>query len=154
MRTQSKLILLGVACFLFSSCKPQSPEGQFVRQEIPIQIQSGKPVSVEINSLSGNGVNDVGIRCPPEVWKVLTNGTRAITVRLKSSNKANTEIGGVDPRTGGTSFLGYISNVHYLFYISGERDAEASVEIAFPNTPQEATRAVIIICKTPADTGL
>jgi hypothetical protein len=144
------VVLMGI----LSSCGPKQKGNQYVRQRIPIQIQRGKPVTVEILSLSGNGVNDVGIQCSPQVWNVLTNGTKAIEVRLKSSDKLNTQISGVDPTSSGTAFLGYISNVHYLFYISGEHRAKASVEITFPNAPEGPTHAEIIICKTPADTGL
>jgi len=131
-----------------------SPEKQYVRQTIPVEIQSGKPVTIEISSLSGNGVNDVGIRCSPEAWNTVTNGTKAIEVRLKSSTRPNTQIGGIDPASSGTAFLGYISNVHYLFYISGEYRAKAAVEITFPNAPEGTTHAEIIVCKTPTDTGL
>jgi hypothetical protein len=126
---------------------------QFVRQRIPVEIQRGKPLTIEIHSLSGNGVNDVGILCSSDVWNSLTNGTKAIEVRLKSSNKPSTEIGGVNPGSGG-AFLGYIPNVHYLFYISGEYRAKASVEISFQNAPAEAARVEIIVGKTPADTAL
>ena len=145
------VVLFVLACGL--SCKPQPPEVQFVRQIIPIEIQSGKPVTFEIQSLSGNGANDVGIRCLPGLWNVLTNSTKTMTVRLKSSDKVNTEIGGVD-LNGGGAFLGTSSNVHYLFYIGGERRAKASVEISFPNTPTEPAKAEIIVGTTPADTDL
>ena len=137
-----------------SSCAPQPPDVQFVRQKIPIVIQSGKPVTFTIGHLSGNGENDIGIRCSPEIWGALTNGTKAVTVRLLSSNKPDTIIGGVDPRAGGGAFLGYIPNVHYLFYIGGRYRAKASVEVTFPNAPAGGTPAEIIVGKTPADTGL
>ena len=130
-----------------------SPEQQYVRQKIPVEIQRGKPLTFEIHSLSGNGVNDVGIQCSSEVWSALTNGTKAIEVQLKSSNKSSTRIGGIDPASSGTAFLGYIPNVHYLFYISGEYRAKAAVQITFPNASEGTTSAEIIVCKTPADTG-
>ena len=125
-----------------------------MRQKIPVEVQRGKPVTIDIHSLSGNGVNDVGIQCSSEVWDALTNSADSITVRLKSSNSLDTTIGGVDPRSGGTAFLGRISNVHYLFYIGGRYGAKASVEIMFPNAPSGITHAEIIIGKTPSDTGL
>jgi hypothetical protein len=125
---------------------------QFVRQKMPIDIQSGKPFTIEISSLSGNGVNDIGIQCTPEVWNTLTNSGKNVEVRLKSSNKPKTQIGGIDTASSGTAFLGYITNVHYLFYISGEYHAKASVEITFPNAPPGTTHAEIIVCKTPIDT--
>ena len=139
---------------ILSSCGTMSPEQQFVRQKIPVEIQRGKPITIEIASLSGNGVNDVGIRCSTEVWNTLTNGSKAVEVRLKSSDRPKAEIGGLDPTSGGTAFLGYITNVHYLFYISGERHTKASVEITFTNAPAGITPAEIVVCETPADTGL
>lgn len=148
-----QLAAVSVLACIFTSCASQPPGEQFVRQKIPIEIQRGKTVTIEIHSLSGNGWNDVGIRCSPEVWNVLTNSTKTISVRLKSSNKPDTKVGGIDPSSGGTAFLGYIPNVHYLFYIGGRYRAKASVEITFPNAPAEATSAEIIVCKTPADTG-
>jgi len=153
MKNVWQIAVVSVLVWTLTSCGPQPPEVQFVRQKIPIEIQNGTPATIEISSLSGNGVNDVGIRCSPEVWNALTNGTKTIAVRLKSSDKPKTEIGGVDPASSGTAFLGYIPNVHYLFYISGEYHTKASVEITFPNAPPGTTHAEIIVCKTPADTG-
>jgi hypothetical protein len=128
-----------------------TPEQQYVRQKIPVEIESGKPVTVEIN-LSGNGVNDVAIKCPPEVWNALMRPTKAIEVRLTSSDHPKTAIGGVDPTSGGTAFIGSLPNVHYLFYVYGEQNAKASMEITFPDAPPGTTRAEIIVGKTPADT--
>src|SRR6267378_8686529 len=71
-----------LACILLS-CAGISRDS-FVLQKIPIEIQSGKPVRIEIHSLSGNGVNSVGIRCSQEAWNSLTNGTKSIAVRLIS----------------------------------------------------------------------
>jgi hypothetical protein len=128
-----------------------TPEKQFLRQTIPVEIQRAKPLIVKI-SCSGNGVNAVGIRCPPDVWAALTNGSTSITVNLKSSSKPNTEIGGADPTSDATGFLGYVPNVHYLFYITGPHHAEASVEIAFLNAPTGVTQAEIVVGRTPIDT--
>ena len=139
---------------ILSSCGPKQKGEQYVRQRIPIQFQRGKLVTIEISSLSGNGVNDVGIRCSSDVWNMMTNSPKKIEVRLKSSSKQNTKISGVDPASSGTAFLGYVQDVHYLFYVSGEYHAKASVEIIFPNVPEGTTNAEIIVCKTPADTGL
>jgi hypothetical protein len=154
MKIAWQLAAISVLACVFTLSGTQAPDVQFVRQRIPVEVQRGKPITIEIHSLSGNGVNDVGIRCAPEVWNALTNGIGSIGVHLKSSNKPGTKIGGVDPGSGGTAFLGYVPNAHYLFYISGKYRAKASVEITFPNAPAEAARAEIIICKTPSDTGL
>jgi hypothetical protein len=146
------VVVFALAC-IFLSCTPKPPGEQFVRQRIPIEIQSGKIVTVEIHDLSGNGWNDIGIQCSPETWSALTNGIKSITVRLKSSDKNKTEINNVNPGSGDPYFLGYVPNVHYLFLIGGEYDANATVEITFPNAPAEVTHAEIIVGKTPADTG-
>jgi len=153
MKMVWQFVTVCVLLCILSSCAPQPPDKQFVRQAIPVEIQSGKTVTIEIHHLSGNGANDVGIRCSPEVWNVLTNGTKNITVRLKSSDKNKTEIYGVSPGSGDPYFLGYVPNVHYLFLIGGEYHANATVEITFPNAPAEVTHAEIIVGKPPADSG-
>lgn len=140
-----------VVCFV-SSCGPRDSSERFVLQKIPITIQNGKSVSVDVYSLSGNGPNDVGIRCLPEVWNVLTNSREIIQVRLKSSGRQSTRIYSVAPGGAGAGFIGYIPNVYYLFEIAGERNVKASIEIVFPHALAEAVHAEIIVCKTPADT--
>jgi hypothetical protein len=157
MQTHWQHLSMAVVASILCSCTAQPPEVQFVRQKIPVEIQRGKPVIVEIRSLSGNGSNDVGIRCSPDVWSALTNGSEQIIIQLRSSNKKGTEIGGISPGRGGegkagVGFLGYIPNVHYLFHIYGKHGAKASVEIIFPNAPEGTTRAEIIVGKTPIDT--
>jgi hypothetical protein len=149
-----KLTAVFALVSIFSSCASQTPEEHFVRQKIPIEIQGGKIVTIEIHHLSGNGWNDIGIRCSPEAWNALTNGTKSFMVQLKSSNKKTTKIDGVNPGSGDPYFLGYVPNVHYLFLVGGEYHANATVEIAFPNAPAKIIHADIIIGKTPADTGL
>ena len=128
-----------------------TPHEQYVLQEIPIEIQSTKPVVVHIKSLSGNGWNDVGIGCPPEVWQALSNGADGISVRIVSSDRSSTKVMSISP--GGTK-LWPIESYHSLFIIGGERGAKATVEISFPNAPPGITSAKIIVLKTPADTGL
>ena len=154
MKMAWQLLVASIIVCAFSSCGPMSPKQHYVLQKISVEIQRGRPLTIEIHSLSGNGVNAVGIRCSAELWNELTKGTKSIEVQLKPSNKSSTKIGGVDPGSGATGFLGYIPNVHYLFYISGEYGAKAFVEITFLNAPERATSAEIIVCKTPADTGL
>jgi hypothetical protein len=153
MKMAWQLAAVSVLACVITSCASQPPGEGYVHQKIPIEIQSGKAVTVEIH-LSYSGVNDVGIRCSPEVWNALTNGTQAITVRLKSSNKKGTDIYGVHPGGGGAGFLHLISDVHFLFEIYGGNYAKASVEITFPNAPPGVTHAEIIVGKTPEDTGL
>ena len=103
------LVCIVIAASIFavglSFCGRMTPEAQYIRQAIPVEIESGKPVTIQIQSLSGNGVNDIGIRCSPEVWKTLSKNAKAIKVHLKSSDKPSTEIGGIDPQRGGGAFL-------------------------------------------------
>lgn len=153
MKKGLQFTAVAVLACIFSSCASQLSGERFVSQKIPIEIQSGKAVTIEIHALSGNGPNDVGIRCSPEVWNALTNSTKTITVRLISSDKKSARIYGVHPGGTAAGFLYLIPDVHYLFEIDGEYHAKASVEITFPNAPTEPTRAEIIVCKTPADTG-
>jgi hypothetical protein len=149
------LTILGAACIGFiAACQqqPAQPPGEaYIHQSVPIEIEGGKAVVVEI-WLSGNAPNDVGIRCSPETWQALTNSANGIAVALKSSSKTGTQIYGADVRFGGGYFLGYVTNVHYLFEISGERHAKASVIITFPTAPPGVTHAEIIVGKTPEDT--
>jgi hypothetical protein len=131
-----------------------SLEQQFVRQKIPIEIQQGKPIIIEIHSLSGNGVNDVGIRCSAELWKAIIPGARDMKVRLKSSSKPGVEVGGISLGGGATAFLDYIPDFHNLFYVAGPSRSKAQVEITFMCAPAGISKAEILIGQTPADTGL
>ena len=131
-----------------------TPDEQYVRQNIPIEIHGNHPVVIEIDSLSGNGVNDVGLRCPVELWQSLTQGTDPVSVRLITCSDPSAKIGGVDPGSVGTSFLGYLKDTHYLFYIVGRSGAKASISITFHNPPVSVTPAEIIVCQTPIDTKL
>lgn len=149
MRTILRFIASAAFVFVLPSCGPEPSDMQFVRQKIPVEIESGKPLAVEVR-LSGNGDNEVGIRCSPQVWNVLTNGAQKIAIRLVSSTVRGTQIGGISP---GSDGRWPIDSFHYLFYIYGEDHAKATVKIAFPYPSTETFRAEIIVCKTPADTG-
>jgi hypothetical protein len=137
-----------------TACGPMSREQHATREKIPVEIQSGSPLTVEIQSLSGNNWNDVGLRCSPEVWNALTNGTKRFSVRLKWSSKPDTEIGGLGLGFGFAHFLGYLPDAHYLFRIYGRYGAKALVEITFPDTPPGVTHAEILLGNTPVDTKL
>src|SRR5579862_7957015 len=78
------------------SCKASS-DTQYVLQKVPIEIQRGTPATIGIRSLSGNGWNEVGIRCSPEIWKTLSIGANDISVRLKSSGKGDVKIINISP---------------------------------------------------------
>jgi hypothetical protein len=151
IRRISEIVATFAIFFALPSCRPMTPDEQFIRQKIPVQVQNGRTVTIDIDSLSGNGGNDVGIRCPPELWNLLTNSTKSITARLRDSSRPDTSIDGVNPDHGG-AFFGYLTNVHYLFVIGGRHHSKATVEISFPNGPEKETPAEIIVGKTPADT--
>jgi hypothetical protein len=146
-----KTIAVSAMVCLFSWCSAASPDTQYVRQRIPIEIQSGKSVVVKIHSLSGNGWNEVGIRCSPDVWKMLLEGKDKLAVRVVSSNKNGTKIINVSPDD---HKLWPVESFHYLFSIGGEYRADAAVEITFPSAPGGVTKAEMIVLKTPSDTGL
>jgi hypothetical protein len=134
------------------SCSQHASNEQYVSQKIPIRLQGTNPVTFEIHSLSGNGAQDVGIRCSNEDWSALTNSARKISVRLKSSDRKGTEIY-LGPPYDAPGPLGYMPDVHYLFDIVGQYHAKALVEVTFPNALRETTLAQIIVSKTPADGG-
>ena len=136
--------LLGVAC-IFASCASQPSGDRFVLQRIPIEIQSGKSVEVQMRTTGGN---EVGIRCSPEAWNTLTNSAESVTVQLISSNKKGTFIHGIGP---GSGKKWPIESFYYLFQIHGECGAKALVEITFRNAPPGVTHAELIVCKHPAD---
>src|SRR5580658_3138827 len=123
MKMTGRLMAILAAMCFFLSCKQQRSGEQFIRQKIPIEIQEGQPVIVEIHSLSGDP-NAIGIRCPIEIWTALTNSAKTITAHIKASSKPGTQIGWINNASDGTSFIGYIPNTHYLFYVFGEPGAD------------------------------
>jgi|SRR6266446_6647023 len=150
MKIAWQLIAVSVPMCLFSWCMA-SADAQYVRQQIPIEIQSGRPVTIKIRSLSGNGWNEVGIRCSPDVWKTLMDGKNNVAVHLMASNKDGTRIVNVSP---GSHKLWPVDSFYYLFAIGGEYRADATVEITFQSAPEGLTNAEIVVLKTPSDTGL
>jgi hypothetical protein len=150
MKITSRIAGVSILAMMCSSCGTMTPDEHFVSQKIPIEIQSGTPATIEIRSLSGNGWNEVGLRCSPEVWDALTNGGDNVTVQLISSGEHGTEIHDVSP---GSRNLWHLESFHYLFLIGGEYRAKASVEISFKNAPPGVMHAQMLVIKTPADTG-
>jgi hypothetical protein len=150
MKLAWKAIVVSAVVCLFSWCMA-SDDARYIRQRSSIEIQEGKPVTVYIRSLSGNGWNEVGIRCSPDVCTKLLEGKDKITARVVSSNKNGTKIIDVSPDD---HKLWPVDSFHYLFSIGGEYRANASVEISFPNSPEGVTHAELIVLKTPSDTGL
>ncbi|SRR6266511_1194285 len=148
MKRALRLAALWLLICVLSSCITRKPgDPWFIVQKVPIEIQRDKPINIQL--FTRGEVNDVGLRCSPEVWNALTNGTKSITVRLISSTKTATKIGGVDPGSSGRRGFGYIPSTHYLFYIGGKYHGRASVEITFPNAPTGVTRAEVIVAREP-----
>jgi len=151
MKIALRLAAVSVLACIFSSCASHPPdEAFFVRQKIPIEIQSGKPVTIEIRTPSPSGESEVGIRCSPEVWNALTNGTGSITVQLISSNKKGIQIARIPP---GYDAQCPIKSFYDLFYLYGMYQffPRATVQITFPNAPSGVTHAEIFVCRTPRD---
>jgi hypothetical protein len=141
---------VGVLCFC-SSCATSPPgESALVLQRIPIEIQSGKPITVEIRVRSSGGQSEVGIRCPPEVWKTLTNGNSGIKVRLLSSNTNRAKIATIPI---GYDSYNRIKSMHDLFYLNGmyRLFPRVTVEITFPAAPAGTTHAEILVCRMATD---
>jgi hypothetical protein len=144
-----RLAAASILAFVVSSCKA-APDTHYVREEIPIEIRGGKPVFIKIHSLSGNGRNEVGIRCSPEDWEALMSQESTLGVRLVSASKKDTRISNISP---GDHKLWPIDSFYYLFSIAGEYRATASIEISFPGKLENIPRAKIVVLKTPSDTG-
>jgi hypothetical protein len=151
MKRHLQLGIVLVAGGVVSSCASRAAgESSFIREAIPIEIQHGKPVTIEIHTRSPGGKSEVGIRCSPEVWNTLTNGTEAISIELVSSNKKNVQVfkihSGYDAACPVKSFydLCYLYGMNHQF-------PKATVRIHFPNAPAGITRAEILVCRTSAD---
>lgn len=143
------LVLLSLASMI-SSCSSLPPGESLIRQKIPIEIQSGKPVTIIIHKSSPGGASEVGVRCSPEVWSILTNTTQSISIDLISSRWKKVRI---ERCSLGNDPLGPITGFHDLFYLRGNYGpfTRATVQITFPNAPPGVTRAEILVCGTPWD---
>lgn len=151
MKLTWQLGAISAVTLIFLSCASQPPgESFFVRQKIPIDIQRGKPVTIEIRTSSPSGESEVGLRCSPEVWNALTNGTHDITVQLISSNKNGIRIASIPP---GHDAQCPIKSFHDLFYAYGMYQffPRATVQITFPSAPSGVTHAEMFVCRTPRD---
>jgi len=154
MKFSLRFVAIALAICAVTSCT-MTPDEQYVRQEIPVEIEAGKPVTVKIASLSGNAENQVGIRCSPAEWKALSAGSNSISVRLvSSSSKSSSYETRVYMFSSGGPMMWPVDSAIYLFSIGGESGTSAFVEITFPSAPAGPTSAKIIVLNTPADTGL
>ena len=147
-----RLACIVMGAFTFVSCKEEPQREKFVLQRIPVEIRAHKPLTVRVTNLSGNGANDVGVRCSSEEWAQLTNGTRAFTARLRSPTDGQVNIGGIDLFSSGTAFMGRLTNTHYMFYLTGQRGSAATIDVQFPCDEIELVHAEVLMCETPADT--
>jgi len=147
-----KIVILGFTCLVASGCGQTSNE-PFVEQKIPVQIQAGQPLTLHIDSLSGNGVQGVGLQVPSAIWGELSRNPRAITVRLTSGNDRDTRIDFVNPGADAFTYIQSTPNAYYLFEISGVRGASATFTITFPDAPAGVTNANIIVTFSAADGG-
>jgi hypothetical protein len=138
-----------LAVTLAFACK-MSPDAQYVREKFPMEIQGGNPIEIKIHSLSGNGWNEVGIRCSAETWAALAKEKSSFRVRLVTSDRSNTKIINVSP---GAQKLWPVDSFHYLFSIGGDHSVNATVEMAFGSAISSVRHAEILVLKTPADTG-
>jgi len=143
-------MLVSVSMWALSSCT-MSPDEQYIAETIPVKIQGSGPVTVDIRPLSGNGSNEVGIRCGPDVWELIVADKSSFSVRLISSDKGGTRIIDVSP---GGGKLWPVEPFYHLFSIVGSRGARATVQMRFPDTLTGITSAEVVVLKTPADTGL
>lgn len=150
MRLAWRRLACSLAIWPVSSCT-MSPDQQYVEQQIPISIEARKPAVVNIASLSGNGWNEVGVRCSPGVWDELSVNENTISIRLVSSSKSGTKIINVSPNS---HKLWPVESFHYLFSIGGEPGSKAAVELTFLSAKPGTMHVQVIVLKTPADTGL
>src|SRR5215469_8066245 len=139
MRVSTKIVggtaiaVLAALAVLLSRGK-MTPDEQFVRDKIPLEIQSGRPIVVRIASLYNGTGNEVGIRCSPETWRTLMEGKNTFSARLLSStDKATTRLDASVPP--GSHKMWPVESFYNLFYVYGDHGASAVVQIAFPNAP-------------------
>jgi hypothetical protein len=90
-----KAVVVAIPCFfvacLYGGRSDFEPLNQdlFIRQKIPIEIQKGKPVIVQIRTRSPGGEPAIGMRCSPDLWHSLTNGPNLFKCCLLIRRKFN-----------------------------------------------------------------
>jgi hypothetical protein len=157
------LILAGLFIGVASGCSTPQPQWKRIfKEQIPITVQKDKPVQFQIRVQ--NESNSLGLQCAPETWQTLTNGgVDQITIQLMSSSKADTKIYFVRPgwllsrpqsEGGGLLSAGFalFPNTQFLCGITGKRKGTATVQITFPDGPDEPTPAAIIVKKSDRKT--
>jgi hypothetical protein len=96
MRHPWRFLAMIAAMYALSACRI-TPDKQYIREKMPIAIQQSVQVIIKLGPLIGNGWNQVGIRCSPDIWKALSAGPGNFSVRLVSSDKDGTSISNVFP---------------------------------------------------------
>ena len=166
-------IFWGAGCALIHRESANPSWMGYIHETIPITVQRGKPVIFQTRVRRDS--NAVAIRCSPSVWRELTNrglsqgGTEdlksgewyhTIGVQLIAQTKEDAELLWIRPgwlldhpaRPAGMAAL--VPDAQFLFVITGSRRGKATVEIVFPNGPEEPTPAELVVLKVPADMGL
>jgi hypothetical protein len=131
---------MGVA----SGCGTPPPRSKVLLEErIPIAVQKDKPTLFEVR-MRGKS-RRLGIQCAPELWQTLTNGgVDQIMIQLVSSPKMDTKLHWVRP---GWRGMTEFTNTLFLCNIYGKRRGTATVQITFPDGPDEPSPAAIIVSK-------
>ena len=114
--------LLLSAGLVNSSCSMIFPPRDYVREEVPVRFLPNEKVSFQIHSLSGNGVNIVGLRCSPIVWRSLTNGFSRFEVRLIPPTSKGVQVGAV--KLGG---IGPTGRPYGMLYVIPDTDRKSVV---------------------------
>lgn len=169
MKRDCELAIMSVvACVcLCAGCMHQDwtthPWKYLVWQRIPVMVQQGNPVDVEIRVRAD--ANTLSIRCSPEVWHALVNSTNTTTIQIEDSTSKGATVDWVKPgwlmrrpaseggglRPAGVTYL--IPDAQYLCQIYAKHRGKANVRIVFPNGPKEPSPAEIIVEKNPPEWG-
>jgi len=141
-----QLAIALVLAYFATACSKKDEDSYYIRQSVPIQVQ--KTVDVRIHDLRKSTSYPGGIRCPPEIWKELTNTPASVRVSLVSSDSP-AEVHETEPDSNYSGVR--ISDFHCLFWISGSGDATIRIAFAFTNLPQEHTNVEIVIGRSPQE---
>ena len=140
---KSGLGWIGLCVLFCGSCAAPVIQETGVQQNIPITIQKDSVVQVEMKNL--DGVHNIGIRCPPEVWTDLTNHQASVEMRIASADDRIAYGFGFNPGQKGTE-CDQVKDTHYLFSVSAMGDLTMEVDFTtlFTNSAAE-----LIVCPAP-----
>ena len=144
MSTKQRITSAIVACILVgTSCKYNSGTEAWIDQLVPIKVENGKVITIELQNVSRD--HSVGIRCSPQMWNALIKDPQNITVRLNSPDEHKGKIAEFEPARLGTE-CDSVPGARYLFTITGT--GRAVVEVVFKNMPEQVWPVEIILCKS------